>query len=84
MDTKEEFDLVCFGPSHFNAEELKIIHDLNISGSVYQVTGANNLLAEYYSQSSLLVYPSMYEGFGLPIIEAMLYKTPASVVIIVV
>lgn len=74
--SKDDFDLVCFGPSKLNTDELKLIHDLNISGSVHQVTGATDLLAQYYKESKLLVYPSMYEGFGLPIIEAMLYKTP--------
>jgi glycosyltransferase involved in cell wall biosynthesis len=74
--SKDDFDLVCFGPSKFNTEELNLIHDLNITGSVHHVTGSNDLLAQYYTESKLLVYPSMYEGFGLPIIEAMLYKTP--------
>ena len=74
--SKDDFDLVCFGPSKFNTEELNFIHDLNITGSVHHVTGSNDLLAQYYTESKLLVYPSMYEGFGLPIIEAMLYKTP--------
>ena len=73
---KHEFDLVCFGPTKFSVDELNIIHDLDITESVFQVTGSNELLARYYTDSSLLVYPSLYEGFGLPIIEAMLYKTP--------
>ena len=75
-NSKHDFDLVCFGPVSFDVEEQKIIHDLKISESVFHVTGSNQLLAQYYTESSLLVYPSLYEGFGLPIIEAMLYKTP--------
>jgi glycosyltransferase involved in cell wall biosynthesis len=75
-NSKHDFDLVCFGPASFDVEEQKIIHDLKLSQSVFHVTGSNKLLAQYYTESKLLVYPSMYEGFGLPIIEAMLYKTP--------
>ncbi|MEJ2441799.1 MAG: glycosyltransferase, partial [Patescibacteria group bacterium] len=30
----------------------------------------------YYSGAEALVYPSIYEGFGLPILEAFACKTP--------
>jgi len=33
-------------------------------------------LAHYYSSASLLVYPSLYEGFGLPPLEAMACGCP--------
>ena len=33
-------------------------------------------LAEYYSAARMLVYPSLYEGFGLPVIEAMACGCP--------
>jgi glycosyltransferase involved in cell wall biosynthesis len=33
-------------------------------------------LVEFYGRASAFVYPSIYEGFGLPIIEAMACGTP--------
>ena len=33
-------------------------------------------LAEYYSAASLFVFPSRYEGFGLPVLEAMSFRVP--------
>ncbi len=33
-------------------------------------------LAALYSQARFLVMPSLYEGFGLPLVEAMTYGTP--------
>lgn len=33
-------------------------------------------LASIYSCASLLVFPSLYEGFGLPVLEAFLSNTP--------
>ena len=33
-------------------------------------------LKQLYQQAQLLVYPSFYEGFGLPVVEAMLCGTP--------
>lgn len=38
---------------------------------------SNNLeLKTLYQAANLVVYPSFYEGFGLPVVEALLSKTP--------
>ena len=33
-------------------------------------------LPEFYSRATLFAYPSLYEGFGLPVVEAMASGTP--------
>jgi len=33
-------------------------------------------LAEFYSRAEVFAYPSLYEGFGLPVLEAMACGTP--------
>jgi len=35
-----------------------------------------NQLASIYQNAQMLVYPSLFEGFGIPIIEALFCKTP--------
>ncbi len=58
-----------------------------ISGMIKEKGLENNILWIYdlhdnfdlkavYSGSIALIYPSLYEGFGLPVVEAMLSKTP--------
>lgn len=36
----------------------------------------NRLLQALYAKALLFIYPSFYEGFGLPVVEAALQKTP--------
>jgi glycosyltransferase involved in cell wall biosynthesis len=38
---------------------------------------SNERILEYLSSAALLVQPSLYEGFGLPPLEAMFLGTPA-------
>ncbi len=72
----QDFDLICFGPD-FTPEELQILQELHVRPeSVRQIGGDDTLLAGLYSHAAALVYPSLYEGFGLPIIEAMTCGCP--------
>lgn len=44
---------------------------------VTHVTGIHDgALADWYRRASVLAYPSFYEGFGLPLLEAMACGTP--------
>jgi glycosyltransferase involved in cell wall biosynthesis len=43
---------------------------------VRQVSGDDNLLAGFYKAAKALVYPSLYEGFGIPPLEAMSFDCP--------
>lgn len=69
------FDLICFGKA-FSNEEKVMIDELKISDRVRQVGGSDRLLAGYYDGATALVYPSLYEGFGMPILEAMSLSCP--------
>jgi glycosyltransferase involved in cell wall biosynthesis len=53
------------------------IASLNLESRVTILTGLSDLEVRCaYSLSSLLVFPSLYEGFGIPILEAMAAKCP--------
>ena len=44
--------------------------------SLKEVNGNDAILASYYKNASLFVYPSLYEGFGMPPLEAMHFGCP--------
>jgi glycosyltransferase involved in cell wall biosynthesis len=53
------------------AKRLNILDRLHFTGFV-----PNELLPDLYRGAALFVYPSLYEGFGLPVLEAMASGTP--------
>jgi glycosyltransferase involved in cell wall biosynthesis len=71
MRMRASFDVICFGGGGFNPQELKWFKALDIGERVRQVSGRDALLGALYGSASALVYPSLYEGFGLPLLEAM-------------
>lgn len=72
----KHFDLVCFGANVFNIKELKFIKKYNLINKVIHIVGPDNLLAYLYKNAYCLVYPTLYEGFGIPPLEAMAMGCP--------
>ena len=61
----------------FEVLETDLIDALGIAASVEIFPDANDdMLYQLYSQSLAFVYPSLYEGFGLPLLEAMALNAP--------
>jgi glycosyltransferase involved in cell wall biosynthesis len=73
---KKDFQLICFGGPPFRSQDLQRIEELRLHGRVLQLFGSDATLATLYKHALFLVYPSLYEGFGLPILEAMYYGCP--------
>lgn len=71
----DEFDLICFGGGKLKKEELKNINS-SISNNIIQLSGSDDLLASLYKHAFCFVYPSLYEGFGIPPLEAMSMGCP--------
>lgn len=72
------YDLVLLGASKDNHYELKKkVEDMGLSDRVvFAGYVPYEHLPYFYNCSTLFVYPSLYEGFGLPPLEAMTCGTP--------
>ena len=74
---KTEFNLIAFGGGIFTQEEKTFIAALGFSNDqIIQVSGDDSLLKSLYKSARAFVYPSLYEGFGLPPLEAMSQSCP--------
>lgn len=72
-----DFDIVAFGEPRFSSGELKVMSSLGFGEQqVLQKSGSDAVLGDCYSSASALVYPSLYEGFGIPPLEAMAHQCP--------
>ncbi len=71
-----EFELIAFGGHPPLPEELAEIKRLGISDRVEFKSGSDQVLAGHYRTADAFVYPSKYEGFGIPPLEAMSYGCP--------
>jgi glycosyltransferase involved in cell wall biosynthesis len=68
--------LVCAGGGAFNSREKALIERLRLSGRVFQTSFDDRRLARLYKNALAFVFPSLYEGFGLPILEAFACGCP--------
>ena len=70
-----EFRMVFTGtadePTMQHARDVGVLDHIRFSGPI-----DDEALLDLYQRSTALVYPSMHEGFGLPVVEAMATGTP--------
>ena len=70
--------LLCFGGGPFNPQENASIVQAGLASQVRQLGGPDATLAACYRHATLFVYPSLYEGFGIPPLEAMSLGCPVA------
>ena len=72
----QDFQLVCFGGGDFSSSEIERIKNFQLGDKVIQISGDDGMLANLYRGATAFVYPSLYEGFGIPPLEAMSFGCP--------
>ncbi len=76
-EVREQFELVLVGrKSGYGWDELKAA--LGEATIPYRITGkiSESELHKLYAAAYAFIYPSLYEGFGLPVLEAMAHGVP--------
>jgi glycosyltransferase involved in cell wall biosynthesis len=70
----KNFDIVCFGGEKFSQEEISYFKKLKIDKNLHYFFGRDSDLKQFYLNAKVMVATSKYEGFGLPLVEAMSLK----------
>jgi glycosyltransferase involved in cell wall biosynthesis len=73
-----DFKIICTASS-FTDEEHVLFRELAISDRMVHINADDALLAKLYTNALLFVFPSLCEGFGLPVLEAFACHCPAAI-----
>ena len=71
-----DLHLLFIGGGALSPKEKKRFRQLGIAPQVAQLALPDSELPRVYSNAVALIYPSTYEGFGLPLVEAMASGIP--------
>ena len=72
-----DLHLVCVGGGQLTESERETTKSYSITDRVHQISLSDAELAWCYSHAAAFVFPSLYEGFGLPILESFMSRCPA-------
>jgi glycosyltransferase involved in cell wall biosynthesis len=73
---QNKISLICAGGKNFDSDEQEIIRALNLRELVRQEQVDDYKLSLLYSNAIAFVFPSLYEGFGIPVMEAFSCDCP--------
>ena len=76
---ERKINLVCAGSKPFCKSEEETMLRLGIRNHVTWIAPNDGQLNQLYHKALLFVYPSLYEGFGLPILEAFSNQCPIAI-----
>ena len=76
LNKDRELFIVCAGGGNFTDGEIQLLSKLSIRDQVYQHNVDDDSLAYIYQNAQLFVFPSLYEGFGIPVLESFACNCP--------
>lgn len=75
---EKDIHLVCTGKA-FTTEELSLISKHNVQNRIHNKFVSDEELNNLYCNALAFIYPSLCEGFGLPILEAFRCGCPCAI-----
>lgn len=67
--------MICTGIT-FNKQEKQLLRGLHIDNVVRAIFASDIQMASLYANAIAFIFPSLYEGFGMPILESFAYGCP--------
>lgn len=79
MHGENDLHIICAGGDAFDSKELALFDNLSLRNKIIQHTVNDKQLTYLYKNAEFFIFPSLYEGFGLPIMEAFACKCPIAI-----
>lgn len=70
---------VVYTGKPLDENEISQLKSMKILNYTIHIKASDKTLSELYSRATLFVYPSLYEGFGIPILEAYACHCPIAI-----
>ncbi len=71
---KKNYNIVFFGGGKLTKNEIDVIKKQKILSKISFLEGSDQKLIYLYANCEAFIYPSLYEGFGLTLLEALSFK----------
>lgn len=76
LKANSDLFLLCAGGGSFDTKEKKYIQELGLNRQIIYRDFMEYELGDYYKNAICFVFPSLYEGFGIPVLESMACGCP--------
>lgn len=70
LQKHDDLHLFCAGGGQFTQREKNQLLNLKILSKVHYISINDEIMIDLYKNAQAFVFPSLYEGFGLPVLEA--------------
>lgn len=73
----KDIHLVCTSET-FSVKEMSLFKSYGINNFVHHINASEDVMYRLYRDALFFIYPSLYEGFGMPILEAWANHCPVA------